>query len=262
MKTLLLLKIFIKESFHSLIELFNPKNEDFRNTVFLMISMIFAWFAGHFFDYDSFIFFFTAGIFVYTFISLYWIATVQIDSFRVCLGWSFINASVFYATASLLIKENEVGKSYVLSLFIGFFIIALLYRFSSYISYLLKLNNEKEDYSMWRNGKTKFNNCWFLIVLCIVSSVTVLETESWAIKKYIEQKEYKQAVWINIKDWHTEIIDGNTIYIINCSKGSVGIYPTHHPKIRNINSHTQIKLIGKPYQRYGLKFFDRLEIKN
>lgn len=224
--------------------------------------MLLTYFVALCFGYNSLIFWTAVGIFVYTFTSLSWTATVQIESSRVCLGWAFINASAFYTTASLLVNENEAGKSYVLPFLAGFTVITLLYRFSSYISYLLKLNDEKEDYSLWSIGKTKFNNCWFLIVIGIIFSICVLERELIELEKYTKQKEYEQAVWINIKDWHTETIDGNTIYIINCSRGNVGVYPAHHPKIRDINSRTQIKPIGSPYQKYGLNFFDRLEIKN
>lgn len=62
-------------------------------------------------------------------------------------------------------------------------------------------------------------------------------------------------------EWHTEILNGNTIYIVKYAKGRLGISPYKYPQIRDINSQTKIKFLGNQKEG-GLIAPEKLEILN
>lgn len=247
-------------------------SRDYSNwkSLFLILSVLLTVFVTLFVEYDSIVFWFaivTSSVISWS-ISCIGTATVKIESGRVSLAWGFINYSLFVAITPLFNFKQEWGTSYVIGLFFAFVCSILLTCFCSYISYLLKLNEEKEDSSFFHNKESKFNRCLFYTFVVIVSLVIAMENEGKQIMSYHKKQEtehqniiFSKEKWYPVTEWHTEIIEGNTVYVVKCDRGRIGVYPSIYPKIRDINNKTQIKYIaGK--QKYGLIFPERLEIKN
>ena len=108
-------------------------------TVFFTLSIILCLCITLSFEYDPIIFWcaFITSVAISWSISCWGTASVQIESFRVSLGWGFINYSLFIKLASLYVVKKEWGTEYVLGLFVAFIASLLLVGFCSYISYLL-----------------------------------------------------------------------------------------------------------------------------
>ena len=247
------------------------KDYDIWKTIFLVFSMVLTYFVALCFERDTFIFWTAAITSVAIVWSLYeccWgTATVQIDSLRVCVAWGFINYSLFVIISSLLVSKKEWGTEYF-GMFFAFIASFILVITCSYISYLLKLNNDKEDSSIFRNKVSKFNGCIFYIICSVFFLMFLASKEGKQLSNYKEKQRiekqttlFSQEKWYTVTEWHTEILNGNTIYIIKCAKGRVGIYPSKYPQIRDINSNTKIKYI-KGSEKGGVIIPEKLEIKN
>jgi hypothetical protein len=265
MKTLLLWRDKITRWFTS---------KDYNNwkTIFFSLSVLFGLFVTLKFEYDTLIFWtaiITSITIAWSLFELFGVATVRINSARVSLAWGFINYSLFVTIASLLLSKKEWGgNSYILGIGLAFIASFILVRICSYISYLLKLNEEKEDESIFYNKESRFNRCNFYIVLSIFLLIFLIDKEGTNIKNYEYQKKIEQQTilfskekWYTVTEWHTEILNGNTIYIIKCAKGRLGIYPSKYPQIRDINSKTQIKYLNGE-KKGGVVLPEKLEIKN
>ena len=246
------------------------KNYSSWKTLFLVLSVILSLCVTLSSEYDSTIFWFAfiISVAISWSISCWGTASVQIESFRVSLGWGFINYSLFLGIASLFVSKQEWGTEYIIGLFFAFIVSLLLVRFCSYISYLLKLNKTKEDSSFYHISDSKFNRCIFYSLLSIFTLMYVMYTEVEQMQKYetnrrIEQKniQYQKEIWQPITEWNVETLNGNTIYIVKCKKGRLGVYPSKYPQIRDINKNTKIKfLVGE--KKNGLIFPERLDVLN
>jgi hypothetical protein len=106
------------------------------------------------------------------------------------------------------------------------------------------------------------------MIISFLALFFLVHKEDNEMKKYKNNKEieakniqYQKETWQPITEWHTEILNGNTIYIVKCNKGRLGIYPSKYPQIRDINKNTKIKcLVG--VKKDGLIFPEKIEIKN
>jgi len=243
---------------------------EYWKTLFLVLSIILSLFVHLSFDFDLFIFVFAilTSIFIGWSVSDFGTATVQIPSTRVAIGWGFINYALFVTISSLFIENKEWGITRVSGFAIAFILSLLLTRFCSYISYLLKLSDIKEDEGVFSDEVSKFNGISFYILFSIASvGYSVCDegsqTKAFENKQETEQKNilYSKETWQPVIEWHTEILQGNTLYIVKCQKGRLGIYPSKYPKIRDINANTQIKFLAGE-TKGGLIFPERLEIRN
>lgn len=250
---------------------FTSKDYSHWKTLFLVFSVLFVICATLFFEYDSTIFLFalvtSVGISV-SLLEFVGLSTVRMESKRVALAWGCINYSIFITITSLFALKEEWGISHVIGLFLAFVCSVLLVVFCSYISYLLKLNDTKEDINLNSGHESKFNRCYFYSVFIVLSIMFVMGLEGKQLSTYYSDKEYQKKEllyqkqqWYNVSEWHTEILNGNTIYVIKCAKGRIGIYPSKYPQIRDINPKTQIKYFGGQIKD-GLIFPEKLEIKN
>lgn len=183
------------------------------------------------------------------------VSNIRIDSMIVRIGWGLISFSLFIITASLLLLEEPYGNVYILSIIGGAAVWILVYVFCPAISYRLKLNDRKMGYSLY-NGKHKYNGCYLFTILAAIYFVLIV----W---KSAEQKtdyQFSQEKWQTVQEWHTEIMNGNTYYIVKYSKGRVGINPQEYPEIRDICEKTKIKCLTSGDK--SLFTVVRLEIKN
>lgn len=246
------------------------KNYSNWKTLFLILSVVLSLCVTLSSEYDRVIFWsaLISSVFIFWSISCWGTASVKIDSFRVSLGWGFINYSLFLKIFSLFVSKNEWGVEYILGIFPAFIVSLLLVCFCSYISYLLKLNETKEDSSFFHIRESRFNRCIFYLLISIFALIFLMHEEGNEVQKYKTDKEieakniqYQKETWQPITEWHTEILNGNTIYVVKCKKGRLGIYPSKYPQIRDINKNTKIKcLVG--VKKDGLIFPERLEIQN
>lgn len=249
-------------------------SKDYNNwkTVFLGLSVLFGLFVTLKFEYDTLIFWtavITSVAITLSLFELFGIATVLINSVRVSLAWGFINYSLFVTISSLLLSKEEWGISYILGIGLAFIASFILVRICSYISYILKLNSDNYEYSIfYPNKRSSLNRCNFYIILSIFFLMFLLHKEGTNIKIYKDQQKieqqnilFNQEKWYSVTEWHTEILNGNTIYVVKCAKGRIGIYPSKYTQIRDINSKTKIKYLAGQ-KKNGLIFPEKLEIKN
>ena len=250
---------------------FTSQDYDNWKTVFFALSILVSIFVTFKFGYNPLIFWVALVISVVISWSLsFWgTARIKLESGRVFGAWGFINYSLFVTIASSLFTKEYYGNEYLRGFSLAFATSILLVVFCSYVSYLLRLNPTKEDNdSDFCEKKSKFNGCtfYFIVVFCVC--VGLLCKEGNAIQAFKEQQKieqtntlFKQAKWYPVLEWHTEILNGYTIYVIKCARGNIGIYPADYPQVRDINSKTRIKYVSG-YQKAGLIFPKKFEIKN
>lgn len=249
---------------------FTSENYNNWKTLFLVFSVLLTAIVTLYFERNSTIFWFTliTSIIICWSISPLGSSSIEIDSGRVCLAWGLLNYSLFTAVASSLISEQEWGTSIVLGFFVACVLSFILVRLCPYISYLIKLNTTKEDNSPFYDKKTRFNRCNVYIAVSALFFMLLIAEEGKDIKKYKEQQvieqqniNFSKEEWYTVREWHTEILNGNTIYVIKTAKGRIGVYPSNYPKIRDVNNKTKIKYLAGQ-KKDGLTFPIKLEIKN
>lgn len=246
---------------------FTSENHSLWRTVFFIITVLLAGFVSFYFSYDPLIFWTAVITSVVIALSLFGpcsFAQNDLESFRVSLAWGCVNYSLFVTISSLLLQKTEWGNSHFLGFLVAFIISAILIVICSYLSYLLKL----EDISVFSASGSKFNNCRtymilsFLFIMCIGFN-NIEDSNKYREKQKIEQQNilFDKEEWYTVREWHTEILNGNTIYVIKTAKGRIGIYPSKYPKIRDVNNKTKIKYLAGD-KKDGLTFPIKLEIKN
>ena len=246
---------------------FTSENHSLWRTVFFIITVLSAGFVSFYFGYDPLIFWTAVITSVVIALSLFEpcdFAQNSLESLRVSLAWGCINYSLFVTISSLLLQKTEWGTSHFLGFLVAFIISAILIVICSYLSYLFKL----EDISIFYASESKFNNCRtymifsFFFVMCIGLN-NIEDSNKYREKQKIEQQNilFDKEDWYTVREWHTEILNGNTIYVIKTAKGRIGVYPSTYPKIRDISNKSKIKFLAGD-KKQGLIFPIKLEIKN
>lgn len=249
----------------------NPSFNSDRKTAFFVVAVIMSVCATYFLEFHTLIFVFallTSFGISFSFFPRVGVATVLMDTSEVSLAWGLVNYSLFMIISSLFILPTEFGDVYLFGMALAFAVSLLLTRVAPRISYRLGLNSKREGKNPWRKEVSIYNRIYFfffvaLFSLCFIGNEDIDRTRANK-KEFLQQEEahfYQQELWYPVISWNTEIIDGNTIYVVKSNKGVVGIYPSKYPDIRNINSKTQIKYL-EGTEKSGFVLPKKLEIKN
>ena len=182
-------------------------------------------------------------------------ANVEIESVWVRLGWSLINFGMY-------VLFLHVIPIFLIALAVALIFNIVLYCCIPYVSYLLKLNYVKHRLSLSSGKHTRFNGYEAsLLVNMIIFIIFAINT----MNKEMEEKEdilFAKTEYVRVISWDKEIIDGNTIYVVKIPGKILGISPIKYPKIRDINSNTQLRVLTGFTLSTGFSEIKRLEIKN
>lgn len=131
------------------------------------------------------------------------------------------------------------------------FICAFLYGYSPWI--VNKINSDLSD------NKAHSFSIFFAVILYLLSGVSMAHKTNTRIK----DAQFAKEVFVPVKQWSIEVHNGNTYYIVTCSRGTLAISPYAYPEIRQINDSTRIRFLKSNYpSEKGLTQYYRLDIKN
>ena len=74
-------------------------------------------------------------------------------------------------------------------------------------------------------------------------------------------KLYEKEVFMPVTRWDTEVINGNTVYVLFTKRGYIQVSPQDYPEVRYVNKNTKVRYLQHPHSanRY---YSGMLEIKN
>ena len=74
-------------------------------------------------------------------------------------------------------------------------------------------------------------------------------------------KLYEKEVFMPVTRWETEVINGNTVYVLFTKRGYIQVSPQDYPEVRYVNKNTKVRYLQHPHSanRY---YSGMLEIKN
>ncbi len=183
------------------------------------------------------------------------IANIPINNWLVRLGWSLWDATLIIIISSFLELEYEGVKCFALGFFVSAFASSILY------SMLIPWLSYKIGFIKSRTGC--FNEKWNGVFVRWTLFFIIIAVEMGVTKKLANEREFAKECFVPITSWETEIHNGNTMYIIECSKGTFGVYPCEYPEVRQIHSGSMIKVLpSKQRTGSGTDKFELLEIKN
>ncbi len=168
---------------------------------------------------------------------------------------TFVNigcCALIYAVFQLIsctCNVEEEGVVIHLGYFLAALVCSILYKFSPVI--VAKIT---KDY-----GYSHEHSWGFLFFFYAMIGIVA----NYGVNDRIDNAKLAKEVFVPVKKWSIETHQGETYYIVTCSRGTLAISPFSHPEIREINDKTQIRFLksSRPSED-NLTNYSHIEIKN
>lgn len=176
------------------------------------------------------------------------LSNAKIEDNFINVGWSSINFALYTASCYFCCIHTAVIDYYTLGIVVAIIPCSLIYHYAP------RLSNYMGNVKYYGHNDTELGFVIFLVATIINSCIEI---------KFRNDKLFEQEPYVKVLNWHTEIYQGYTTYVVSTPKGTIGIQPCNYPQIREINPNTRIRvLLEGGTHPLGTANYCRLEIKN